>query len=83
MSYLARTALAHPEAYIYSCFVAGMIFGLGLIGGIGYFICLPFHQGLLGFYGGCSFYGYWFIQAMPQMKALVEQQIQQVKDLAR
>lgn len=83
MSHLTRTALAHPEAYIYSCFLAGMVLGLGLTGGIGFVLCLPFHQGLLGFYAGCAFYGFWFIQTMPAMQAMVAHQIQQIKDLGR
>ena len=77
----ARAVLAHPETYIYACMLAGMVLGLGLMGGIGYVLCLPFHQGLLGFYVGCFLYGLWFIQAMPVMQALVHQQIQQIKQL--
>ena len=77
----ARVVLAHPETYIYACMLAGMVLGLGLMGGIGYVLCLPFHQGLLGFYAGCAFYGYWFIRTMPAMQAMVDYQIEQLKQI--
>ena len=76
-------ATKHPETWIYSCAVAGMIISFLMYGGCGYFIGMPMHQSLICMYAGLGLYALWFINNVDELKSVADQQVQMLKQLRR
>ncbi len=76
-----ETAVAHPEAWIYSWVLVGTALGISMFAGLGWWLGSFASHPVTGMYLGLGWYGYWFSLNVEPMKAIADSKVQDIKAL--
>ncbi len=76
-----ETAVAHPEAWIYSWVLVGTALGISMCAGIGWWIGGFFSHPTTGMYCGLAWYAYQFTMNVEPMKAVADDKVANIKAL--
>ncbi len=76
-----ETAVAHPEAWIYSWVLVGTALGISMFAGLGWWLGSFAGHSVTGMYLGLAWYAYWFSMNVEPLKAVADDKVANIKAL--